>query len=67
LYTGALVDPPALFEPLFLRGQLLLAEGRRDEAIAALTQAADGWRAAKSHPRRLKQAEQLIEKARGGS
>jgi eukaryotic-like serine/threonine-protein kinase len=65
LYAASTVDATVRFEPQHVRGQLLLAEGRTAEAIAALTQAADGWRNAKSNPRRLKDIEQLIDKARG--
>ena len=64
LYANSTVDATVRYEPLYVRGQLLLAEGRRAEAITALEQAADGWRSAKSNPRRLKDIAQLIESAR---
>jgi eukaryotic-like serine/threonine-protein kinase len=67
LYASGTVDATVRFEPQYVRGQLLLAEGRSAEAIAALTQAADGWRIAQSNPRRLKDIEQLIDKARVGA
>lgn len=66
LYASGTVDATVRFEPLYVRGQLLLAEGRNADAIAVLAEAAEGWRNAKSNPRRVKDIEQLIEKARGG-
>ena len=63
LYAGSMVNATVRYEPLYVRGQLLLAEGRHAEAITTLEQAADGWRNTKNNPRRLKDIAQLIEKA----
>jgi len=64
LPAPAVGDTLAVNELEFARGQLLLAENRLPEAIAALGRAVDGWREANNNPVRLKRAEALLATAR---
>ncbi len=51
-------------EQHYVRGQLLLAESRFDEAITSLSRAVDGWAKANNNPTRFKAATSLLEEAK---
>jgi eukaryotic-like serine/threonine-protein kinase len=52
-----------LHEQHFVRGQLLIAESRFDEAASALALAVEGWKSANNNPQRLQAATALLTEA----
>ena len=60
-------DSLGIHEQHYVRGVLLMNEGKFSEAVVDLSRAVDGWRAAANHPQRLRAAEEALAKAQAGA
>ncbi len=60
-------DSYGVHEQHYIRGLMLLEEGRAANAISDLTQAVTGWRSANNNPARLKKAEAALATAQAAA
>lgn len=60
-------DSYGVHEQHYIRGLMLLEEGRAADAVSDLTQAVTGWRSANNNPARLKKAEAALATAQAAA